>query len=356
MQNKGNNLNILVTGGAGFIGSHLVDELIIKNYRVRVLDNLRNGSLENLRSLAKNPNFSFIKGDILNPEDVSKAIFDVEVVYHLACLGVRHSLHSPYENHKVNAEGTLRVLAAAKQHKIKKFFYISSSEIYGGVKRFPINETSAPHPYTVYGASKLAGENYAYAYYKCYGLDTTILRIFNNYGPRAHFEGDAGELIPRTIVSVIYNKSPVVFGDGNVTRDFFYVKDTARALASLINFNNLRGAIINIGTGREIKIKEVVKKILALMKKDALKIRYLEPRRADVPRLWVDVKKFYKLIKFKSKYTFKDGLRETIEYYSELSKKKNLLSQIIEKNWENEKYEDSRGKTLSYRRGSGSGL
>lgn len=326
-------MNILVTGGAGFIGSHLVDLLLEKNYRVTILDNLKNGSLINLKNALKSKNAKFIKGDILKQSDVKVSMKNVDIIFHLACLGVRHSLHSPLENHRVNAEGTLLVLEAARKHRIKKMFYISSSEIYGGVDNFPISENSSPKPLTVYGASKLAGENYAYAYYKCFGLDTTIIRLFNNYGPRAHFEGDAGELIPRTIMNAFFNKSPVIFGDGKYTRDFLYVKDTARALVCLIGNSNLKGVTLNIGTGKEIKIKDVITQILSLMKKNNLKIKYIKSRPADVPRLWVNAKKFHNLTNFKNKYSFVDGLKETIEYYQTFSEKKNILDKIIEKNW-----------------------
>ncbi len=141
------------------------------------------------------------KREEVDAKKMEELTIGVDVVYHLACLGVRHSIHSPFENHRVNAEGSLVMLQAALKNKVKKFYYISTSEIYGDVKTFPIDENSVPLPKTVYGASKLAGENYAYSYYKCYGMNATILRIFNNYGPRAHYEGDAGEIIPRSIIN-----------------------------------------------------------------------------------------------------------------------------------------------------------
>lgn len=326
--------HVLVTGGAGFIGSHLTDELLSRNFQVTVIDNLKNGLLENLKDAFKSKKFAFVKGDILKPNDIEKSLRSIDIVFHLACLGVRHSIHSPFENHKVNAEGSLTMLEAARQHKIKKFYYISSSEIYGGVKKFPIDETATPKPFTVYGASKLAGENYAYAFYKCYGLDTTILRIFNNYGPRAHFEGDAGELIPRAIIHAIYNKPPIIFGNGEITRDFFYVKDTARALANLIDIPNLKGEIMNIGAGKEIKIIDIVKKILIFIGRKKLKVVKMRSRPADVPRLWVNADKFYRLTDFQPSFSLDKGLKETIKYYLDLSKKSNLLSKINIKNWE----------------------
>jgi len=221
---------ILVTGAAGFIGSHLTDALLKAGHEVVGFDNLSNGKLRNLESALENNAFQFAEGDICEEAQVNEIMKGVDVVYHLACLGVRHSIHSPFENHRVNAEGTLRVLEAARQEKVSKFFYISTSEIYGDIQTFPIDELGVPAPKTVYGSSKLAGENYAYSYNVCYGLPTVITRIFNNYGPRAHYEGDAGEIIPRSIVRMLNGEAPVVFGKGDVTRDFFFVKDTARAL------------------------------------------------------------------------------------------------------------------------------
>ncbi|HOZ87079.1 MAG TPA: GDP-mannose 4,6-dehydratase [Bacteroidia bacterium] len=326
-------LNILVTGGAGFIGSHLTDKLLSLGHRVTVLDNLVNGKENNLKDALENKQFTFVKGDILNKQTCDETTQNIDVIYHLACLGVRHSLHSPFENHRVNAEGSLNVLEAARKNKVKRFFYISTSEIYGDIKQFPIDENGVPLPKTVYGASKLAGENYAYSYYTCFGMDTTVLRIFNNYGPRAHYEGDAGEIIPRSIVNILYNTAPVIFGDGLVTRDFFYVKDTAEALSGLLDIGNISGEIINIGTGEEITMKHLLEKLITEMKSE-LKINYLEDRPADVPRLWVNPSKFRKITNFKSSYTFEQGLTETINYYRQISEGKNLISEIAVKNWE----------------------
>jgi UDP-glucose 4-epimerase len=325
--------NILVTGGAGFIGSHLTDKLLSLNHHVVVLDNLCNGKEENLKEAKKNPNFKFVKGDILDKTTCEEVTKGIDIVYHLACLGVRHSIHSPFENHRVNAEGSLNVLEASRKNNVKRFFYISTSEIYGDIKQFPIDENGVPLPKTVYGSSKLAGENYAYSYFTCYGMDTTVLRIFNNYGPRAHYEGDAGEIIPRSIVNMLYGTAPIIFGDGSVTRDFFYVKDTATALSKLLEIQNLSGEIINIGTGVEITMKQLLEKIIEMMGSD-LRINFMEDRPADVPRLWVDPTKFKKITGFNSAYSFEEGLKETINYYKELSAGKNLISEIAVKNWE----------------------
>lgn len=325
---------ILVTGGAGFIGSHLVDHLLSLGHTVVALDNLSNGKKENLTEATISPNFNLIVGDILNYSVCEQACSNVDVVYHLACLGVRHSIHSPFENHKVNAEGTLNVLLAAKKQDVKQFIYVSTSEIYGRTSSFPITENNLTHPLTVYGASKLAGEHYANSFYECYGMNTSVLRIFNNYGPRAHYEGDSGEIIPRTIVNAINGIEPVIFGDGNITRDFFFVKDTARVLGLMLTANDIKGKTFNLGTGQEITMKELVERILKLIANPKLKISYLADRPADVPRLWVNSEKIRTLLNISSEKPFDEGLKETIEYYTELNKTKNLSAEFKLINWE----------------------
>jgi UDP-glucose 4-epimerase len=332
MQN--NSLKILVTGGAGFIGSHLTDYLLQQGCAVTVIDNLSNGSLDRLEQANQHSNFTFIEGDILSKEDCKKAVEGCHIVYHLACLGVRHSLHSPFENHRVNAEGTLNVLEAARQQNIEHFFYISTSEIYGRTTAFPIDETAPTCPLTVYGSSKLAGEHYAHNYAECFGLPTTVLRIFNNYGPRAHYEGDAGEIIPRSVVKILNNQQPIIFGDGMITRDFFFVKDTAKVLYNLLPIKNqLVGQTINIGTGEEITMKFLIEKILDVMQLTHLGINYMPDRPADVPRLWVNNTKFKGIASYFPESNFDENLLETINYYKEISKTKNLINNLQNINW-----------------------
>ena len=325
---------ILVTGAAGFIGSHLTDALLEAGHEVVGFDNLSNGKLRNLESALESNAFQFAEGDICDEAQVNEIMKGVDVVYHLACLGVRHSIHSPFENHRVNAEGSLRVLEAARQENVSKFFYISTSEIYGDIQTFPIDEFGVPAPKTVYGSSKLAGENYAYSYNVCYGLQTVITRIFNNYGPRAHYEGDAGEIIPRSIVRMLNGEAPVVFGKGDVTRDFFFVKDTARALVQLMNNEKVVGEILNIGTGAEITMKELMEVLIEEMGlKDRMSIRFEEDRPADVPRLWVNPSKFKALTNFSGEKEFREGLRETVAYYRELNEQHDLMGEIELQNW-----------------------
>lgn len=311
LQNK----HCLVTGGAGFIGSHLVDQLLEKGANVRVLDNLVNGTLQNLLQHDSNNKFSFMRGSITDPLDVERAMTDIDVVFHLACLGVRHSINHPYANHRVNSEGTLFLLNAAHRNKVSRFIHCSSSEVYGTAVHVPMPEEHPTHPCTVYGASKLAGEAYARAYYTTYGLDTVIIRPFNTFGPRAHHEGDAGEMIPKSIVRALNGKEILIFGDGRQTRDFTYVEDTARGLIAAAECEAITGQTLNIGSNFEISIKSLAEKLLEMIGNKQARITYTPDRPGDVDRLYADSHKFTSLTGWKSTIDFETGLKKTIAFF-----------------------------------------
>jgi UDP-glucose 4-epimerase len=165
-------------------------------------------------------------------------------------------------------------------------------------------------------------------------MNTTVLRIFNNYGPRAHYEGDSGEIIPRTIVNVLNGVSPVIFGDGSITRDFFFVKDTAKVLGMFLGIKNISGKTFNLGTGIEITMKHLVEQIIELIPENKIDINYFPDRPADVPRLWVNASEIRKLLVINDETTFIDGLRESIHFYTELNKTNDLIKNMKTINWE----------------------
>ena len=324
----------LVTGGAGFIGSHLVEHLVGSGVRVVVLDNFRNGRRENLLFPGAE-RVEVIEGDIVDPATCQRALRGIDMVYHLACLGVRHSLHSPVENHQVNALGTLNLLEAARAAKVRRFLYVSTSEIYGRAREFPITENCTPWPLTVYGSSKLAGEHYARSYFECYQLPVVCVRPFNNYGPRSHFEGDSGEVIPRFILRALAGQPPVIFGDGGHTRDFLYVKDCAETLVRIAATDALVGEVVNLGYGEEMRIDVLARTVLEAMGRNDLQPVFEAPRPADVPKLWVDTSKLKKTIGFKPKTTLREGIGHTLEHFRKLYRENPAaLGQIKLKNWE----------------------
>ncbi|MFC1849996.1 GDP-mannose 4,6-dehydratase [candidate division CSSED10-310 bacterium] len=325
----------LVTGGAGFIGSHLVDLLLESNCRVRVIDNLVNGKIENIAQHLKNTEFDFIHGSITDPFDVERALDSINIVFHLACLGVRHSITHPFENHRVNAEGTLLLLEAAQRHRVDRFVYCSSSEVYGTAEMVPMLESHPTRPCTVYGSSKLAGESYARAYYTTYGFPTVIVRPFNTFGPRSHHEGDAGELIPKSIVRALTGEPLLIFGDGTHTRDFTYVQDIARALKIAAEADAVTGDTFNIGSNFEISIKDVARKILALVENTKSEIIFETDRPGDVHRLYANSQKFRDTCQWQPLIDFDQGLVQTINFFRKHPVGlKNLMNQEKGRNWE----------------------
>jgi UDP-glucose 4-epimerase len=325
---------ILVTGGAGFIGSHLVDTLMAEGCRVRILDNLTNGKESNVAHHQGNPNFELMLGSITDPFDVEKAMEGMDVVYNLACLGVRHSIKHPFENHRVNTEGTLFLLEQAHRQGVRKFIHCSSSEVYGTAKYAPMPEDHPTYPCTVYGASKLAGEAYARAYYKTYGLNTVVIRPFNTFGPRSHHEGDAGEIIPKSIVRALAGEPLLIFGDGTQTRDFTYVEDTAKGLVMAAKVDTLAGQTLNIGNNQEISMNQLAEKIVKLVGNPAAQIEHCEPRPGDVLRLYADGSEFIRLTGWNANTNLEAGLQKTIAWFRSCTDSPTvLLKEEVGANW-----------------------
>lgn len=327
---------VLVTGGAGFIGSHLTDFLVERGCQVTVLDNFRNGKRENLAKAAESGKLTVVEGDITDSATCLSAMSGgCDAVFHLACLGVRHSLHSPMENHDVNATGTLELLQAARKTGVGRFVYMSTSEVYGAALAFPLTEQATTWPCTVYGASKLAGEHYAAAYHRCFGMPVTRVRPFNNYGSRAHFEGDSGEVIPRFILRALAGEPPVIFGDGTHTRDFLYVKDCAEGLVAIAECDALVGDIVNLGYGEETTVSDLAKLILEAVGRTDLRPIFDNERPGDVPRLKVDSTKLRGATSFVPRTTLLAGLHDTVAYYKTVfARQPDCLAQMQIRNWE----------------------
>jgi UDP-glucose 4-epimerase len=326
---------VLVTGGAGFVGSELVRQLAGHGFAVRVVDNLINGRRENLEGML-GENVELVVSDIRDSKAMTSLVRDVDIIFHLACLGVRHSIHSPMENHEVNGTATLGLLNIARRIGIKRFVYVSTSEVYGMVVTTePLTEEQPTFPMTVYGASKLAGECYTRAFWNTYRYPTVILRPFNAYGPRCHHEGDSGEVIPKFVLRCLAGKPMVIFGDGSQTRDFTYVGDTASGIIAAGISDASIGQTFNLGTGKEIPVLELAHTVRQILERPNAEIMHADPRPGDVPRLMADSSKARKLFQFKPTVPLRDGLARIRDWYASQGKSpEELLEQEVLRNWE----------------------
>lgn len=322
---------VLVTGGAGFIGSELVRQLAGGGAEVVAVDNLVNGKRENLQGV----DARLAVEDIRNTAAMSRLIEGVAVVFHLACLGVRHSIHSPRENHDVNATATLDLLGLAHAAGVQRFVYVSSSEVYGTARGVPMTEEHPTFPKTVYGSSKLAGECYTRAYHDTYGFPTVVVRPFNTYGPRCHHEGDSGEVIPKFLLRALAGQPMIAFGDGTQTRDFTYVADTARGVALAAMADAAVGRTLNLGYGAEISVNDLAGEIrLAAGCPDAAVV-HTDPRPGDVLRLYADMSKARSLCGYEPRIALREGLALLRSWYSSLGvPPETLLEQEVVRNWE----------------------
>ncbi len=324
---------VLVTGGAGFIGSELVRQLAARGDRVLIVDNLVNGRRDNVADVLSE-RVQLLPVDVRDLSAITPHLADVRVVYHLACLGVRHSVHSPVENHEVNATATLHLLGACRAAGVPRFVYVSSSEVYGTAKWAPMTEDHPTFPCTVYGASKLAGECYTRAYYRTYGYPTVVIRPFNTYGPRSHHEGDSGEVIPKFLLRCLAGKPMVIFGDGTQTRDFTYVSDSAAGIVLAGEHPNAIGDTINLGFGSEVTINDLARQIADVAGRPDAVVQHDIPRPGDVLRLYADMTHARESIGYAPTIAIADGLTRLLAWYREQdASPEQLLEHEVVHNW-----------------------
>ncbi|MBP2031539.1 UDP-glucose 4-epimerase [Clostridium algifaecis] len=301
-------MKVLVTGGAGFIGSHIVDLLIKNNYEVCIIDDLSHGNIDNINSKAKFYKYNIKSSNLINIFKIEKP----EVIIHEAAkISVSDSIKYPIKDAETNIIGTLNVLEAARKTNIKKIIYSSSSAVFGKAEYFPIDENHPLNTISNYGVSKQASENYLKVYKELYGLNYIILRYSNVYGPRQKSSGESG-VIPIFCMKILKDKSPFIYGDGNQTRDFIYVKDVARA--NLLSIQNNLSGIFNVSSNKSISINQLFKYISSILNKNISPI-YKRKINGDIENSLISYKKIFNELGWKPKYTILEGLKETIEFY-----------------------------------------
>ena len=303
----------LVTGGAGFIGSNLVERLLERGFRVRVIDNVSTGNADNLAEFEGK--IDFFKGDIKSLEDMTKACEGVEGVFHQAALpSVARSVEKPMDTNENNVIGSLSLLEACRKNDVKKVVFASSSSVYGDTDELPKKEGMSMRPLSPYAASKIAMEYYFYAFSKVYGIDSIGLRYFNVYGPRQNPESEYSAVVPRFIHTVLCGLTPVIYGDGKQSRDFTYVKDIVQANLLAME-SRIRGCdFFNVGSGKSLTVNQLLETIGSLIGK-ASKAEYLPPREGDIRESLADITKIRESLMFAPKYDVENGLRETIEWF-----------------------------------------
>lgn len=294
----------------------MVDNLVKQGAAVTVLDDFSTGRMSNLANACACGDVEIVRGSILDEDALERALASCSRVFHLAVQCVRRSLSRPFENHEINATGTLRVLEAARRHKIKRFIYCSSSEVYGNTSRGKLSEDAdICEPTTVYGAAKLAGEHYTKAYFRTYGLPSVIVRPFNAYGPREHDQGDLAEVIPRFTIRILNGLPPIIFGDGSQGRDFTYVTETAAGLAAVADCDRLIGKEVNIAFGKIVTIREVAEVIARVCQRPDLTPMRASVRPGDIYALQADISRAQKELHFTPTISFVQGIERYLQWF-----------------------------------------
>lgn len=305
----------LITGGAGFIGSHIAEELVRKRHYVRILDNFSSGKIENLSGFIDK--VELIRGDICSMKDCLKATKGIDFVLHQAALrSVPKSMKDPHSYNKVNIGGVLNMLEASLENKIKSFVFASSSSVYGDINIFPEKENFLPQPVSPYALSKLCGEHYCKIFSIHHGLPTASLRYFNVFGPRQSLDDEYAVVIPKFIHCILHGQKPPVFGTGKQSRDFSFVKDVVQANFLASQRPDFKGEVFNVAGGRSYTVLELVKILNVIIAKD-IKPVFLPKRAGDVFKTEADLSRTKRLLGFKPGINFMKGLELTVRYFEE---------------------------------------
>jgi UDP-glucose 4-epimerase len=306
--------NVLITGAAGFIGSHLVEGILNEGMNVKALDNLERGRLENIQQHVGSKNFTFVRGDVRDCQVARRTVKDMDVVIHLAALtSVPESVKTPILYNEVNIGGTLNLLESSLKSDVKLFVYGSSCAVYGNTRKLPIEESHPLQPNSPYGISKMTAECYTRLFFETSGLKTVCLRYFNVYGPRQAHDQYSG-VIARFLECTNKNRPLVIFGHGEQTRDFINVKDVVEANILALK-HNVAGETFNIATGAATTINKLAKTLLETANKTNLKILHKRPRKGDVKQSVADISKAKEKLQFFPEVSLRKGLEELLPYY-----------------------------------------
>ena len=304
-------MRCLVTGGAGFIGSHLVRHLLERGDEVRVLDNLSTGKRDNLLGTEA----GLLEGDLRDPVDVEAAVRGVERVFHLAALAsVARSVRDPLTTHAVNATGTLMLLDACRQAGVKRLVYSSSSSVYGNSPAQPKEEGMKPAPASPYAVSKLAGEHYCRVFHETYGLETVSLRYFNVFGPRQDPDSEYAAVIPRFVAAASEGSSPTLYGDGTQSRDFTYVANVVDAIAAAAEAEAAAGEVLNIACGERRSLLDLLSE-LGEIDGHPVTPRFEAPRAGDIKHSQADISRARRVLGYRPRIGFHRGLEETVAWF-----------------------------------------
>jgi UDP-N-acetylglucosamine/UDP-N-acetyl-alpha-D-glucosaminouronate 4-epimerase len=315
-------MKILVTGGAGFIGSHLVRTLLADGHELRVLDNFATGRRENLTDIESS--FELVEGDVQSYERAHKATLGCEVVLHQAAMpSVPRSIGDPLTSNASNVIGTLNVLLAARDNDVRRVVFASSSSVYGASEALPKEESQMPLPISPYAVAKLAGEGYCRSFHAVYGLETVALRYFNVFGPRQDPLSQYAAVIPNFLTAVLADRQPTIYGDGTQTRDFTYISNVTDANRLAIDAPGVAGDALNVACGGRISLNEVIAEIADLTGKRVEPV-YREGRPGDVPHSMASIDRARERLGYEPAVSFSDGLALTLEHFERLGHRLSL--------------------------------